>query len=110
MSCKPTPKHSPFHQLWRTVKKLFRVIAFLETNFLSMLGSYRMQKSCFLSLYRANKHTQKRLLLKLASKTKSDAFESKEHIIVHVLLKKLPFSDVLPESTEVVLKHLYILK
>ncbi len=36
-------------------------------NFFSMLGSYRSQNSCFLSLCRANKHTQNlRLLLKLA--------------------------------------------
>ncbi len=34
-----------------------------------MLGSYRMQKSCFRSLCRENKHTQNlRLLLKLASR------------------------------------------
>ena len=63
MSCKPIPKHSPFHQLWRTVKKrnffsMFRVIAFPETNFFSMLESYHRQKSCFRSLCRANKHTQ----------------------------------------------------
>ncbi len=41
---RPTDKHSPFHQLWGTVKKrifsMFRVIAFPETNFFSMLGSY----------------------------------------------------------------------